>query len=48
MWLFMRWSGVLLVPLAWVHAGNRKPGTNQATSLGEKQGKVSFERMPGL
>ena len=36
------------LPLAWVHAGNRKPGTNQATSLGEKQGKVSFERMPGL
>jgi len=36
------------LPLAWVHAGNRKPGTNQATSLGEEQGKVSFERMPGL
>jgi hypothetical protein len=35
------------LPLAWVHAGNRKPGTNQATSLGEEQGKVSFERMPG-
>jgi hypothetical protein len=31
------------LPLAWVHCGNRKPGTNQPTSLGEEQGRVSFE-----
>lgn len=31
------------VPIAWVHAGNREPGTNQPTSLGEMQGQVSFE-----
>jgi hypothetical protein len=31
------------LPIAWVHAGNRKPGTNEPTSLGEEQGEVSFE-----
>ena len=31
------------LPIAWVHAGNRKPGTNEPTSLGEEQGKVTFE-----
>jgi len=30
------------LPLAWVHCGNCTPGTNQATSLGEEQGMVSF------
>jgi len=34
------------LPLAWVHAGNRKPGTRQPTSLGEEQGRVTFERFP--
>jgi len=32
------------LPLAWVHAGNRRPGTAIATSLGSEQGKVTFER----
>lgn len=31
------------IPIAWVRAGNRKPGTEEATSLGAEQGKVSFE-----
>ena len=31
--------------VAWVHAGNRKPGTLEPTSLGEEQGKVTFERL---
>jgi hypothetical protein len=34
------------LPLAWIHAGNRKPGTHEPTSLGEEQGKVTFERFP--
>jgi hypothetical protein len=33
----------LALPIAWVRAGNRKEGTNQPTSLGEEQGRVSFE-----
>jgi hypothetical protein len=33
----------LKLPIAWVHAGNRKPGTNEPTSLGAEQGKVTFE-----
>lgn len=35
------------LPLAWVHAGNRKPGTLEPASLGDQQGVVSFERLPG-
>ena len=31
------------LPIAWVHAGNRKPGTTEPTSLGEEQGVVTFE-----
>ena len=31
------------LPIAWVHAGNRKPGTMQPTSLGEEQGVVTLE-----
>ena len=34
------------LPMAWVHAGNRKPGTQEPTTLGEEQGKVTFERFP--
>ncbi len=34
------------LPLAWVRAGNRHPGTRQPTTLGEEQGIVSFERFP--
>jgi hypothetical protein len=33
-------------PLAWIHAGNRMPGTEQATTLGEEQGLVTFENFP--
>jgi hypothetical protein len=33
------------VPLAWVHAGNRKPGTAEPTSLGSEQGLVTFEHL---
>lgn len=31
------------LPLAWVHCGNRKPGMNESTSLGNDQGSLSFE-----
>jgi hypothetical protein len=31
------------MPIAWVHAGNRKPGTSEPTSLGAQQGSVTFE-----
>ena len=34
------------LPLAWIHAGNRKPGTGEPTSLGAEQGVVTFERFP--
>jgi hypothetical protein len=30
------------LPLAWIHAGNRKSGTLEPTSLGKEQGKVDF------
>lgn len=35
----------LQLPVAWVHAGNRKKDTTEPTSLGEQQGLVTFERM---
>jgi hypothetical protein len=35
----------LRLPLAWVHAGNRKPGTMEATSLGADQGHVTYENL---
>jgi len=31
-------------PLAWVHAGNRVPGTEEPTTLGTEQGQVTVER----
>ncbi len=31
------------LPIAWIHAGNRKPKTEEPTSLGDEQGKVTFE-----
>lgn len=31
------------LPIVWIHAGNRKPGTQEPTSLGGEQGKVDFE-----
>lgn len=29
--------------IAWIHAGNREPGTNKPTVLGNEQGQVTFE-----
>ena len=34
------------LPLVWIHAGNRIPGTETPTSLGKEQGKVTFEHLP--
>jgi hypothetical protein len=36
------------VPVAWVHAGNRLPGTTEATALGATQGTVTYERLERL
>ena len=33
------------LPLAWVHAGNRETGTLRPTSLGNEQGRVTFEHL---
>jgi hypothetical protein len=33
------------IPIAWVHAGNRKPGTTEPTSLGPDQGRVTYENL---
>lgn len=33
------------MPLAWVHAGNRKPGTIRVTSMGAEQGEVTYENL---
>jgi hypothetical protein len=35
------------LPLAWVHAGNRRPGTMEPTSLGIEQGRVTLENFGG-
>ena len=32
-------------PIAWIHAGNRKEGTRQSTSLGKEQGKLTLENV---
>jgi hypothetical protein len=34
------------LPIAWVHAGNRRPGTEEPTTLGDEQGKVTYENFP--
>lgn len=34
------------VPLAWIHVGNRTPGTLEPTSLDDAQGQVTVERIP--
>lgn len=36
------------LPLAWIIAGNRRPGTLEPTSLKKKQGYVTFERLPSV
>lgn len=33
------------LPLAWIHAGNRLPGTDTPTTLGTEQGSVTFEHL---
>ena len=33
------------MPIAWVRAGNRKPGTLEPTTLGEDQGRLTFENL---
>lgn len=32
------------LPIAWVRAGNRRPGSREPVSLGPEQGRVTFER----
>ena len=34
------------LPLAWIYTGNRRPGTQQPATLGEEQGRATFERFP--
>ena len=34
---------LLKLPLIWIHAGNRVPGTETPISLGEEQGKITLE-----
>jgi len=34
------------MPIAWIHAGNRKPGTREPTNLGADQGIVTVEYFP--
>jgi hypothetical protein len=34
------------LPLVWIHAGNRQPGTGDPTSLGPAQGNVTYENLP--
>jgi hypothetical protein len=34
------------LPIAWVHAGNRRPGTEEPTSLGDEQGQITYENFP--
>lgn len=36
------------MPIAWIHAGNRKQETGEATSLGAEQGIVTYENFPKL
>ena len=33
------------LPIAWVHAGNRKPGTMEAMAQGADQGSVTYENL---
>jgi hypothetical protein len=34
------------LPLAWIQAGNRVPGTEEPTTLGDSQGRVIYENFP--
>lgn len=33
------------LPIAWIHSGNRKPGTHEPVSLGNDQGLVTYENL---
>jgi hypothetical protein len=33
------------IPIAWIHAGNREPGTTNPTTLGIDQGKITYENL---
>jgi len=35
-----------LLPIAWIQAGNRHPGTLEPSDLGKNQGAVLYERFP--
>jgi hypothetical protein len=37
-----------MIPIAWVRAGNRKPGTSSPVSLGLNQGRLTLERFPEI
>ena len=37
----------LKLPIAWIHAGNRIPGSKEASTLGDQQGIVRYEQFPG-
>jgi hypothetical protein len=39
------WARARRLPLAWIHAGNRTPGTMEPTSLGADQARVEFENL---
>jgi len=36
------------LPLAWIQAGNRRHGTKEPTDMEEKQGYVTFKRLPPI
>lgn len=36
------------IPMIWIRAGNRLPGTHTATSLGNEQGIIEFENFSNL
>lgn len=33
------------LPIAWIHAGNRAPGSREPVSLGDEQGRVTYENI---
>lgn len=35
------------LPVAWIHAGNRRPRTRQLITLATEEGRVTLERFPG-
>ena len=45
---FVRMARLRGIPLAWIHAGNRLPGTDTPTTLGSDQGKLTCENFPPM